>query len=225
MTKTSVPKRAIVDSRADVHRGDGAASRSPAFSGVRLAWTLTLGGLVGLAASVTLLIEKIELLKNPDYVPSCNISPILSCGSIMRTPQAELFGFPNPILGVVGFAVVVTVGVSVLAGAEYRRFFWLGLQVGATLGALFVHWLIYQSLYKIGALCPYCMVVWIVTVTIFWYVTLHNASHVNTDRLISEGRLHRAGAELHAIILTGWVLLVAALIVERFWDYWLTLLS
>jgi len=37
-----------------------------------------------------------------------------------------------------------------------------------------VHWLIFQSLYRIGALCPYCMVVWVVTITVFWNVTLHN---------------------------------------------------
>ena len=43
-----------------------------------------------------------------------------------------------------------------------------------TFGVVFVHWLIFQSLYVIGALCPYCMVVWAVTIPIFWYVTLHN---------------------------------------------------
>lgn len=40
-------------------------------------------------ASATLLIEKIEDLENPDYVPSCSINPVLSCGSIMRTSQAR----------------------------------------------------------------------------------------------------------------------------------------
>ena len=29
---------------------------------------------------------------------------------------------------------------------------------------VFIHWLIFQSLYRIGALCPYCMVVWAVTI-------------------------------------------------------------
>ena len=31
---------------------------------------------------------------------------------------------------------------------------------------MFVHWLIFQSLYRIGALCPYCMVVWAVTISL-----------------------------------------------------------
>lgn len=53
--------------------------------------------------------------------------PILSCGSIMRTDQAEAFGFPNPILGVAGFAVIVTVGVVLVGGATLPHWFWIGL--------------------------------------------------------------------------------------------------
>lgn len=60
----------------------------------------------------------------------------------MSTPQASVFGFLNPMLGVAGFAVVTTVGMVVLAGAQPRRWFWLGPQAGATAGVVFVHWLI-----------------------------------------------------------------------------------
>ena len=63
-----------------------------------------LPGLASIAAA-TLLIEKIELIEDPSYVPSCSINPILSCGSIMVTDQAEIFGFPNPILGIIGFSL------------------------------------------------------------------------------------------------------------------------
>lgn len=185
---------------------------------------LSIGGFVGLLASATLLIEKIELLKDPDYVPSCSINPILSCGSIMRTWQAEVFGFPNPVLGVIGFAVVLTVGVSLLSGVDYPRLFWVGLQIGATLGLVFVHWLIYQSLYRIDALCPYCMVVWCVTAAIFWHVSLRNLRAAVGTRSGASARLVRVGAEFHAVVLTGWALAVSGLIAERFWDYWTTLL-
>lgn len=202
--------------------GDSQGSHGP--SERALAWVLSIGGFVGLLASATLLIEKIELLKDPDYVPSCSINPILSCGSIMRTWQAEVFGFPNPVLGVIGFAVVLTVGVSLLSGVDYPRFFWVGMQIGATLGLVFVHWLIYQSLYRIDALCPYCMVVWCVTAAVFWYVCLRNLRAAVGTRSGVSARLVRVGAEFHAVVLTGWVLAVSGLIAERFWDYWTTLL-
>ena len=190
----------------------------------RLAWLLVAAGLVGLVAAFTLLVEKIALIEDPSYVPSCSINPILSCGSIMRTKQAEAFGFPNPIIGVAGFAVVVTTGMAVLAGATLRRWFWLGLQGGTTLGVVFIHWLIFQSLYRIDALCPYCMVVWVVTIPLFWYTTLHNdrAGHL---RVLGPRRAARLAAEYHGVVLTAWYLAVAALIANRFWDYWSGLLT
>ncbi|WP_327086531.1 vitamin K epoxide reductase family protein [Nonomuraea sp. NBC_01738] len=174
-----------------------------------LPWLLTIGGLLGLVAAFVLTIEKIALLKNPDYVPSCSINPVLSCGSVMKTWQADLLGFPNPLLGIVAFAVVTTVGVALLAGARLPRWFWWGLQAGVTLGVVFVHWLIYQSLYEIGALCPYCMIVWTVTIPIFLYVTLRNLGRQAT---------------YHAVALTVWYLTVITLIGIRFWSFWSTLI-
>ena len=126
-------------------------------------WVL-IAGAVGLAAALTLTIEKIEILINPDYVPSCSINPVLSCGSVMITPQASAFGFPNPLIGIVSFTVVVVTGVLAVAKVRLPRWYWGGLAVGTLLGVGFIHWLIFQSLYRIGALCPYCMVVWAVTI-------------------------------------------------------------
>lgn len=185
---------------------------------------LTLGGLIGLIAAATLLIEKIALLEDPTYIPSCSINPILSCGSVMTTDQAEAFGFPNPIIGVAGFAIVATVGMAILAGGRFTRWFWLGLQAGTTAGVVFVHWLIFQSLYRIDALCPYCIVVWVVTIPLFWYTTLHNLSTGQMTVPPALQSLARRAAEYHGVVLTGWYLAIAALVAERFWDYWSTLL-
>ncbi|RJL30043.1 vitamin K epoxide reductase family protein [Bailinhaonella thermotolerans] len=180
-----------------------------------LPWLLTIGGALGLLAAFVLAVEKIALLRNPDYVPSCSINPVLSCGSVMATPQAEVFGFPNPLLGIAGFAMVTAAGAALLAGARPRRWFWLGLQAGLTFAVVFVHWLIYQSLYVIGALCPYCMVVWAVTIPLFWYVTLRN---------LAGSRAARPFAEYHSVVLAVWFLAVIGLIGVRFWPYWSTLI-
>ncbi len=182
-------------------------------------WVLTIGGAVGFLAAFTLIVEKISLIKNPAYVPTCSINPLLSCGSVMQTSQAEAFGFPNPLIGVAAFPVVITIGVLVLAGVRLPRWGWLGLQTGTVFGLVFVHWLIYQSLYRIGALCPYCMVVWIVMITIFWYTLLRNL-HFGVIPL----RNHKTLLSYHGLILTAWLLIIAALIGIEFWDYWQTLL-
>ncbi|WP_329081532.1 vitamin K epoxide reductase family protein [Streptosporangium sp. NBC_01469] len=196
-----------------------------------LPWLLVIGGAVGLLAAFVLAVEKIALLKNPEYVPSCSINPVLSCGSIMTTPQAELFGFPNPLLGVAGFAVIVTVGAALLAGADLGRWFWLGLQVGVTCGAVFVHWLIFQSLYVIGALCPYCMIVWAVTIPLFWYVTVHNLARGHLPGGGGPGVPPARGARVvaalrnyHSAAIALWFGVVIALIAVRFWSFWITLI-
>ncbi|MCG5468283.1 vitamin K epoxide reductase family protein [Micromonospora sp. LAH09] len=187
------------------------------------AWICAVGGVVGLVAAAVLLVEKINLLADPDYVPSCSINPILSCGSVMTTPQAEAFGIPNPLIGVAGFAVVTTIGVVLLAGVRLPGWFWLGLQAGAAFGVVFVHWLIYQSLYVIGALCPYCMLVWAVTIPIFLYVTLRTLREHEAVLPGPVRRVTAAAVSYHSLILTAWYAVILIAILNRFWDYWITL--
>ena len=178
-------------------------------------WLLLVCGLIGSLSAATLLIEKIALIKDPSYTPTCSINPVLSCGSIMSTPQAEVLGFPNPILGVFGFAVITTIGAALLAGADPAPWLWAGLQFGATAGVVFVHWLIVQSLYVIGALCPYCMIVWVITIIIFTTTTAHFTRHRGRARVFNT----------YAPTLTiAWLLAITTLITIRFWDYWTTVL-
>lgn len=189
-----------------------------------LPWILVVGGFIGLAAASILTIEKIELIKNPAYQPTCNLSPLISCGSVMKTAQASLFGFPNALLGLVGYSVVITVGMAILAGAKFKRWFWLGLELGTILGVVFVHWLMYQSIYNILALCPYCMVVWSVTIPMFWYTTLYN---LRTGVITTPAKLKGLVAFIqkhHGDILLVWFLAIIGVILHQFWYYWKTLI-
>jgi uncharacterized membrane protein len=184
-----------------------------------LPWILGICGVVGLVASFTLTVEKFELASNPDYVPSCSISPVLNCGSIMDTAQAAVFGFPNSLLGITGFAALLTI--AVMMGRKTSALIMLGMQAGLTAGVVFIGWLIFQSLYRIDALCPYCMVVWVVTIVAFWYVTLRNADdHITggTARKILNGVL-----SIHSLIPVVVMLAIVGLILEHFWWYWSTL--
>ncbi|MFF8382224.1 vitamin K epoxide reductase family protein [Streptomyces kanasensis] len=189
-----------------------------------LAVVLTLGGALGFLAAFALAVEKIALLKDPSHTPSCSINPVLSCGSVMSTPQAEVFGFPNPLLGIGGFAVVTTIGVVLLTGAALPRPLWWGLTAGVALGVVLVHWLIFQSLYRIDALCPYCMVVWAVMIPLFWYTALHalTGGHLGGPPWLR--RAAGAVAGYHGVVLTAWYLAIGVLVLQRFWLYWTTLL-
>ncbi len=185
-----------------------------------LPWLLIIGGTIGLICAFIIMYEKISLLQNPHYTPSCNLNPIISCGSVMASNQAHAFGFPNPMIGLIAFPVVMASGVVLLGGAKLKRWYWLGLELGSLFGVLFVHWLFYQSVYSINALCPYCMVVWIVTISTFWYVTLYNLGlwYTSLPQL-----LQRATAFMrkhHLDILLFWLLVIAFFILKHFWYYY-----
>ncbi|QBI67011.1 vitamin K epoxide reductase family protein [Mycobacterium avium subsp. hominissuis] len=185
------------------------------------AWSVLVAGVIGLVASVTLTLEKIDILLDPAYVPSCNINPILSCGSVMITPQASLLGFPNPLLGLVAFTVVVVTGLLAVTKVVLPQWYWIGLTAGLVVGAVFVHWLIFQSLYRIGALCPYCMVVWVVTIALLVVVASIAYRPAPGDRRSGPGWLL---FQWRWSIVALWFTAVFLLIMVRFWDYWSTLL-
>lgn len=192
-------------------------NQKPPALGRGAAWFLALGGAAGLTAALILTVEKFALLADPNYVPSCSINPVLSCGSVMITPQAAAFGFPNPLIGIVAFTIVVTTGVLTLGGVTLPRWYWVSLLAGTTLGVVFIQWLIFQSLYRIGALCPYCMVVWAVTVPIFAIVTRTALGHAPNVAV-------RSVINWRWTIVALWFALVFVLVFVRFEDYWMTIL-
>jgi hypothetical protein len=95
------------------------------------------------------------------------------------------------------------------------------LTAGILVGAAFVHWLIVQSLYRIGALCPYCMVVWVATISLLVVVSavaFRPTGESHHSAVIAE--LYRWRWSIAAL----WFTAVFLLILARFWDYWSTLL-
>ncbi|MFF3896616.1 vitamin K epoxide reductase family protein [Streptomyces sp. NPDC001812] len=202
---------------------DPAAVRPPRTLGAgrRTGLVLLVTGLVGWLASFQLTVDDWRSLNDPAHRPACDISPVVSCGSVMSSPQGNLFGFPNMLLGLGAFAAVAVLGVAVLTGARLHRGLWLALGAGALAGVVFVHWLIVQSLYELNKLCPYCVVVWAVTIALFWYVTVHC---LDRGILPVPRRVPAVVRDTHWMLLGAWYGVIAALVLTRFWSYWRTLL-
>lgn len=164
----------------DRRTGPAAAGKitAPGFAADRgMAWVLAACGVIGFLASGQLVLERLALYEDPNYVTSCDISPFVSCGEVFRTWQAALFGFPNPLIGVVAFAVILTTAMVLFSGARPARWYWRGLQAGVTLGFVFVIWLWSQALFAIHILCLYCMAVWAVMIVLAVLLTARNAIH------------------------------------------------
>jgi uncharacterized membrane protein len=140
-----------------------------------LAVFLIITGGLGWWAAFSLTLDKFAILADPDAVLDCNFSVLVQCGANLNSWQGEVFGFPNPLIGLGGFVAPIAVGVALLAGARFANWFWIAFNIGIAGALAFVIWLISQSVYVLGTLCPWCMLVWIVTIPLFWVVTLRNA--------------------------------------------------
>lgn len=121
---------------------------------------MLFGAASGFIASFLLTIDKIKILKDAQFNPSCNINEVLNCKSVMLSKQAEVFGFPNSLIGIGAFAIFIAVAIAILGNVKFPRWFISIALRGTILGVIFSHWLAYQTTFVIGALCPYCMVAW-----------------------------------------------------------------
>ena len=171
-------------------------------------------------------VEKLRSVADPDYVASCSINPILSCGSVMSSPQAEVFGIPHPFLGLVVFGALIAFGILLIAGGSFARWIWLVASSVALLGFLGMQYLVYQSIFEIKALCPWCMVVWVVSAPVFVGIgvyTIREVLHLKRYHPTLRSLL-RFIEKQNINILIAWYLVVGGLILIEFWYYWSTLL-
>jgi uncharacterized membrane protein len=178
-----------------------------------LAVFLILAGVIGEIAAFALTIEKIHTLTAPGETLSCDFSVVVQCGANLQSWQGSVFGFPNPLLGIAGWAAPIAVGVSILAGARFARWYWVLFNLGLAGAFVFVIWLISQSIFVLGTLCPWCMVTWSVTIPAFLAVTLFN---VSTRNMPAPAGVRRAAGALYGwlVPLTVLCYLVVAVIAQ-----------
>jgi len=150
---------------------------------------LIVTGAVGWWAAFSLTLDKIAVLKHPDAVLDCNISVLVQCGKNLGSWQGSVLGFPNPIIGLAAWIAPIIVGVSLLAGARFARWYWILFNLGVAGAQLFVIWLIHESIFDLGTLCPWCMLTWSMVIPLFLTVTVRNAAAgVFGERLRRAGR-------------------------------------
>lgn len=166
-----------------------------------LAVWLVIAGVIGWIAAFALTVEKFHAYANPGDAASCDFSVIVQCTANLDSPQGSAFGFPNPILGLTGWVAPIVVGMAILAGARFARWFWWAFFAGIVFAFGFVCWLIGQSIFVLGTLCPWCMVTWLVTIPTFFAVAVHL---VRSGVVSDSPRVRAVGAAL-----SSWVPLMA----------------
>lgn len=133
-----------------------------------LASLIILGGLFGLYAAFTITINKIELIKNPNFVPTCSINPWLDCGTVMKSKWGSMFGFPNALAGLSLYALALWTGVTLWFNDNLNRNYLKFCTLLAGLGFIGNNTLTYISSSIIFALCPWCLLAHTGTMLVFF---------------------------------------------------------
>jgi len=180
--------------------------------------TFLLGcALFGLVASFTLTLEKFHLLQNPGAAPSCSINPFISCASAISSDQAQLFGVPLTLFGIVAYAALLTLSLFLLTKSTISTLIWRAALIVAAIGLAGVHYLIIQSVFVLHMICPWCFGVWLTTPLI-------------ATALLEIAPPRSLPSWLHPVVTHRWSILAAwygallLLLITTFWDAWMTLL-
>lgn len=135
--------------------------------------TLMIASFMGLIAAFVLTLEKIHSLTNPDEGASCDFSVVVQCTTNLGSAQGAIFGFPNPLLGLMAWPFVLVTAVLVLANVKLPKFYWALFLLGTLGGIALVVWLIGQSIFVLGTLCIWCMVTWAAMIPTFVATLTH----------------------------------------------------
>jgi len=154
---------------------------------------------LSLIASFVLSYDAILIAKDPDIVLNCTLNEIIDCVKVGSTWQANVFGFPNAFLGLIAEPVVMTIAVASLCSTRFPKWFMFTANAIYLLGVIFAYWLLIQSTFVIGALCPWCLLVTVATTFVFFSMTYWN---------ILEGNLYVSAAtlaKLRRFATGGWL--------------------
>lgn len=141
--------------------------------------SMLVGATLSLLAAFVLSVEAVELAGNPDAKLSCSINVVFNCATVAKHPSAELLGFPNSFIGLMAESVVITVAIAGLVGMRFPRGFMFAAQIGYTLGLIFALTLFYISFFIIQALCPWCLLVTLTTILVWFALTRYNIRENN----------------------------------------------
>ena len=128
-------------------------------------------GVAGGIVSFLLYHEYIAQLRGDTPLISCSISPVVTCGPNLLSPGGNLLGFSNSVIGMVLFTGPIFAGASALAATEgLRAWYWRTYTVFVAGAFLLVHFFAYRSVFEYSSLCPWCMIIWLVTIPLFFTV-------------------------------------------------------
>jgi uncharacterized membrane protein len=140
---------------------------------------ICLFAVFGFMASFTLSVDKIAILQDPNQSLPCNISGLLNCGAVMRSPYASVNNIPWSFFGVAGYPAALLLGLFLIERKKVSP--WLAIlttlpAIGAFGLSTYFMWL---SAYVIGVFCPWCILSAISSMNILFGLLSHHLANKN----------------------------------------------
>jgi uncharacterized membrane protein len=177
---------------------------------------ITIGGAVGLVASFLETIEYREILKNAHAQLVCNLNSVFSCGNVLNAWQSKIFGFPNSMLCMVFFTLMCTSGLIGLTGGVLMPKFRLWLHGIATFFLCFALWFMWESTFRVHALCILCLfcLAGLLTLNWGWLRMNVNVMPISIHRREQLGKAMAQGADTFAWLVLA--MLIALVMFLKF---------
>lgn len=180
---------------------------------------IVVASVVGVAATVTQIVERIALAGDPSATFICDINGTFACGNVLTSWQSSVFGpIPNSVIGLTVFTAMFTTATGVLLGSQLSKAAWGVVTFFAAFMAAFTVWFLAQTTFAIERVCLYCLAIGLMVLVVnaaWWRIGLSLGFLDEGNRLLTAaGRWVRGGTDL--MIWGGLGVIVAAMMVAGF---------
>ncbi|MDR3152383.1 MAG: hypothetical protein LBT85_02865 [Bifidobacteriaceae bacterium] len=184
-----------------------------------------------LLAGWNLSLDTLEMYRQPGINLSCDFNAKVSCSEVAKTWQANLvnwFGIqaPNAFFVIGAGAVLLTIGVALISKVKFPKWFIIATYLGTAAGLVFAYWLLYQSMFVIEKLCPWCLIMMISMTFCFMsinrFIICHYIPKLKIEEneyswpFIKEKTFNKINEfcdnKLDLIIYIGWIVIITTLI-------------
>ncbi len=181
-------------------------------------WVLTVGSIAGLAASFIQTIEKINYAKHPTVPLTCDLNAIFSCSNVFDAWQSSVFGFSNSLMCIVFFALTAGVAFAGASGSLINKKLRYILHFFSVFFLGFGAWYLWQSTYRIGYICVFCVICYSAVITMNWAWLRLNANDLFASETSSKRwkSIEAQGADTFVWIL--WGIFIAGMIALHFFN-------
>ncbi len=191
--------------------------KTPSTKSARNLWATLVGAAsVGMLASFIQTIERIDWGSNPKAPLVCDINSVFSCNSVFGAWQSRVFGFPNSLMCVVFFAVLLGVGLAGLTGSALNRKLRLVLHFFSVFFLGFGAWYLLESAYVIKALCIFCIFCYAAVIALNWAWLRINAADLPIKASYNKALIKSFDKGADSFFWLLWTLTIAALLFFKF---------